>query len=154
MITARSSAGTTLVETLIALFLLAIALVSLTTLFIQGAASVGNAARSSSATACAVTVMENLDAVPYDLLAPSFGAAPGDAGIVADTLSNTYAQRWQASLASQLPGGHATIGLTPLEPPAGAVSTFANSVAIRVQVTVLWTEGSHQRRLELATVRF
>ncbi len=145
--------GLNLIEVIIALALLAGVLISIAGLFTYGARFMKSGKEMTEALSIAHDILEELDRLSYRQLYSIFGCAGSDTSCVADTETNSYAQKWQAEIEEKLGEGMATV---TLEPVGGSASppTFSSSRGIRIKVLVEWTENMRQRDLEMATMRF
>jgi prepilin-type N-terminal cleavage/methylation domain-containing protein len=151
----RSQRGLNLVEVIVALALLAMVLMGISTLFIKGGKSVKSGKLLTSATSVGTDIMEEIDKMAYAQTYGLFGGTSAQTGLTADTRTNTYAQRWQANIDSLLskPGYRAFA--TIVETPLGGGATFGTAECIRVAVTVQWQEGTTRvRTANFETVRF
>jgi prepilin-type N-terminal cleavage/methylation domain-containing protein len=148
---ARGERGFSLIEVILALALLAAALVSITGLFVMGSGAVESGRTASEALAVARDIHEELEAVSLRQTYEFFGYDGALTSYLIDTRTSLPAAAWQQVLAEKLPNAWATIALEslgPSTPPA-----LESTRAIRVSVTVFWTEGARARSIDLAAVR-
>ena len=150
--------GFSLIEVIIAMALLAMVMLSISGLFIQGSKSIKDGKEMTEGLAQATDVLEDIDALSYRRVYAAFGAADTDTSFTADTRTNTFASRWQAQIEEAVWEGYATIDLLPLGlntvDPTCVSTNFGCGQAIRVTVTVHWQERGQAQRLSLATMRF
>ena len=163
----RDETGLNLIEVIVALALLAMVMLGVSTLFVRGGSSVKSGRELTQATSIGTQIMEEIDKLSYLQVYTNFGATGSSTSYTACTAvnaaggcatANSYAQRWQPQIDSMLsaPGYKAfgTIVLTPLGGTA-APPTFSSAQSIRVAVTVQWREGSSRvRSANFETVRF
>lgn len=151
--------GLNLIEVIVALALLAMVLLGISTLFVRGSRSVSSGRQLTEASSVGTRIMEDLTKLPYDTLYTNMGATASSTSASSDTRTTTaYANKWQSQIDQMLsnPGyqAYATIQETPL---GGSVSppTFGSAKAIRVLITVQWREGATRvRTASFETVRF
>jgi len=146
--------GFSLIEVTMALGLLATVLISIASMFIIGGKQVHQGKSVTSATAAGQTIMERIDQLPYVETYAYFGGADTST-VVAVSTTNTgnNANQWQSEIQSRLgPNASANIIITPL----GSASplNMGSASALRVRVTVNWTELGRPRNVQLQTIRF
>jgi type II secretory pathway pseudopilin PulG len=146
--------GFSLIEVTIALGLLATVLISIASLFIIGGKQVHQGKSTTSATAVGQTIMERIDQLPYIQTYAFFGGADTSTSLsVSTTTTGNNANQWQSEIQSRLgPNASGTIDITPL----GSASplNMGSASALRVRVTVNWTELGRPRSAALQTIRF
>ena len=146
--------GFSLIEVTMALGLLATVLISIASLFILGGRQVHQGKSTTSATALGQTIMERIDQLPYSGIYTTFGGVDASTSLsVSTTVTGNNANQWQAEIASRLgPGASGTIAVTPL----GSASplNMGSASALRVRVTLNWTEMGRAKNVSLQTVRF
>ena len=146
--------GFSLIEVTIALGLLATVLISIASLFILGGKQVHQGKSVTSATAVAQTIMERIDQLPYVETYGYFGGTDTSTTLTAvTTTTGNNANQWQAEIQSRLgPNASGTIFIFPL----GSASplNMGSASALRVRVTVNWTELGRPRSVALQTIRF
>lgn len=154
----RNERGLNLIEVLIALALLAMVLLGISTLFIRGGKSVASGRQLTEASSVGARIMEDLNRLSFDSLYTSMGATSTSTSASGDTRTTAYATKWQPQIDQMLSTptykAYALIQETPL---GGSVSppTFASAKSIRVLATVQWREGSSRiRTASFETVRF
>jgi len=145
--------GFSLVEVVIALGLLAGVLISIAGLFILGSKQVESGRTATEALSVARGILEEMDGWGFRQTYQLFGIDGTTAlsGTV-DTRTDAYSAKWQQTLDEALFNSHAEIliqSLGPNNPPP----TLATTRAIRVVVTVFWSEGNRDRSIRLGTVR-
>jgi len=146
----RGERGFSLVETIVALGLLGGVLISITSLFILGGRSVKSGRTSSEALAVSRAILEEMDGWSFRQTYSIYGYDGLATSYAIDSRTNSYCTKWQSTLASKLRNSYANIDVTSLGtgPPNLSVTR-----AMRVVVTVNWTEGSRPRSVRLGTVR-
>jgi hypothetical protein len=83
-----------------------------------------------------------------------FGSDGAATSYTYDTQVNTYAAKWQTMLDDGLElNSNATILVASVPPAVGAVPALNAARAIRVTVTVFWSEGDRNRSVRVMTVR-
>jgi prepilin-type N-terminal cleavage/methylation domain-containing protein len=147
--TAFSEQGFSLIEVIVALGLLAVVLMSVSGLFVQGGQTVNTGRDLTEATTLATDILEQTDKWAFSQLYTNFGVAKTSGAFSVDSLTNTQAQTWQPGITAKLPNSQATITVTPL---GGA--TFDVAEGVRLQVTISWTLKLRSRSVSLETVRF
>lgn len=150
MMRRRNEEGSSLVEAVLALGLMAGVLVSIAGLFVVGAGQVRSGRTASEALAVARTVLEDMEGWSFHQSYGNYGYDGSASSYSADTRTNSYASKWQTSLSDKLYNSYATISIASLDPGSPAL---ASSSQLRVMVTVFWQEGQRQRSIRLGTVR-
>jgi len=145
----RRERGSSLVEVVLALGLMAGVLGSVAGLFILGAGGVQSGRNTTTALAGARTIIEEVRSWEVQEICGELGLSGTAGSYVVDTRSNSFASKWQPELASKLGHGYATISLASLEPGNPALE---DSAQMRVTVTVHWEEGVRNREVRLGTV--
>jgi prepilin-type N-terminal cleavage/methylation domain-containing protein len=150
--------GFSLVEVIVSLGLLSGLLTAVATMFVLAGTSARSSRHLTVATALARHVMEDLERRPRDALRSLVQAGapdPGAAFAVSDTRTPGSAadQRWGPDARLRLPAGFAVVSLTPLGGPDHPV-TFASAEAVRVRLTVGWSEMRRDRSVTFEGVRF
>jgi hypothetical protein len=146
--------GFSLIEVTLALGLLATVLISIASMFILGGKQVHQGKSTTSATAVGQTIMERIDQLPYVETYAYFGGTDTSTAVAAlTTNAGNNANQWQAEIESRLgPNALGTIQITPL----GSASplNMGSASALRVRVSVTWTELGRVRIVSLQTIRF
>lgn len=146
--------GFSLIEVTLALGLLATVLISIASMFILGGKQVHQGKSTTSATAVGQTIMERIDQLPYVETYRYFGGTDTSTSVaVLTTNAGNNANQWQAEVQSRLgPNALGTIQITPL----GSASplNMGSASALRVRVSVIWTELGRVRNVSLQTIRF
>ena len=150
--TRRRSAGFSLVEVVVALGLLAGVLISISGLFALASRQLDGGRNHSLALAVARDILEEMDGWSYRQVYTGLGSDGSSATLTVDSRVAGPAAKWQAQLAEELVGCHAEIQLDSIV-DSGAPPALRDAHAIRVQVTVYWTEGLRQRSARLTAVR-
>lgn len=142
--------GFSLVEVVIALGLLAGVLITISGLFIIGNRQVKSGRTQSEALAVAETILEEMDGWGFRQTYQLFGFDGTATSHSVDSRVNAYASKWQPVLDESLANSWAIVDITSLGtgPP-----TLATTKAIRVVVTVNWSEGARNRQVRVGTVR-
>jgi type II secretory pathway pseudopilin PulG len=150
-------AGFSLIEVIAALGLLAGILISIAGLFVIGDRQVKSGRNSSEALAVARAILEEMDGWSFDQLYALYGSDGTTANytVRSTDAAQPEAPKWQAELDTNLYnpapglGPFAEIRFDALDDAA----TLGSAPAIRVEVTVYWTEGLRGRQVRLVTVR-
>lgn len=142
--------GFSLIEVVVALGLLAGVLISIAGLFILGNKQVKSGRTATEALSVARGILEEMDGWAFRQTFLLYGFDGAATSYTVDTRTNAYASKWQPTLSEKLPGSFATVALTSLGtgPP-----TMLTTRAIRVVVTVSWSEQGRARTVRLGTVR-
>ncbi len=155
---AGTERGFSLVEVIIALGLLTAVLVAIGSMFVLGQSSVRSGREMTEATSIAQHILEDVNKLSYNGLNVFFVGAQNLntlTSYTADTrVSGSYAQsQYKALIDDKLFKGYALIVLQPI---GGNVkpAVWATGEAIRITVTVYWTELRKNRSLAMETVRF
>jgi len=150
----RREGGFSLIEVTLALGLLATVLISIASLFILGGKQVHQGKSTTSATALGQTIMERIDQLPYVETYKFFGGTDTSTTLTVFTTNTTNnANQWQSEFESRLgPNAVGTIAINPL----GSASplNMSSASALRIRVTVTWTELGRSRSVALQTIRF
>jgi prepilin-type N-terminal cleavage/methylation domain-containing protein len=168
----RSDAGYNLVETLLAMAILGVILMSIVTLFFIGRRNVYSGKQMSAANAIATRVLEDLavmsasDVVDYFRLTNSTpgmntfnqvdypGSILRDTDAAINTATNDaagYLARWRGLVdgANELPRGRVLLIITPHQPlnSATAAQAIQSAQVIRIRGVVEWSEGIRRRNV-------
>ncbi len=147
----RAGRGFSLVEVVIAIGVLAGVLISIASMFILGGRQVKTGKTITEATAICHDIMETFDKQSFVALYTNLGAAATDTSVT--TASNVVTSplaSWQAQITRKLDGGVATATLLPLGP---GTPNFGSAVALRLTVTVSWSELARPQTVSISTVR-
>ena len=146
--------GFSLVEVVLALGLLAGVLISIAGLFILGSKQVESGRTATEALSVARGILEEMNGWGFGQTYQLYGI-DGSAATTAtiDTRNAGYAQKWQPTLDNALFNSHAEILIESLGPVGGPIPILNATRAIRVVVTVHWSEGPRNRQIRLGTVR-
>ena len=149
----RPSDGFSLVEVIVALALLGTVVISLSGLFVIGTQQVDGGRDHSTALAVARDIIEETNGWGYGWLYDGFGVANTQNLALIDTRSPGFAAQWQTLLDNELRDAHAEIELRSISDGGGSPPAFKDATAIRIQVTVFWSQGPRNRSLSLTMVR-
>jgi prepilin-type N-terminal cleavage/methylation domain-containing protein len=145
--------GFSLVETIVALALLSVSLLSISALFAQSSTVIKAGKERTEALAVATDILEEMNSMSYRAIYESLGAPASSSSFVADSRSSSYASRWQAGIEEAVWDSHATISLFPLG-GSTTPSTFASCQGMRIIVSIHWHERGRAKALPLSTVKF
>jgi len=145
-------AGFSLVEVVVALGLLAGVLISISGLFVLANRQLDGGRNHSIALSVARDILEEMDGWGFRQVYQTFGFDGAAAGYTVDSRTNAYAARWQADLASRLSEASAEIVIESAS-DSGPGPALREAGAIRVRVTVRWSEGLRPRQVTLAALR-
>jgi Tfp pilus assembly protein PilV len=143
----RTRSGTTLVEIVIALGLLAGLLLSVAGLLAAGNRQIRSGARASRALALARTVVEDLDLGARHRAYQRLGCAGGQRACHVDS-GQPAVRRWHALAGSELTALRIEVRVEAL-----GAATLDAAPALRVSVRVAWQEGLRSRGIRLTTLR-
>jgi len=144
--------GFSFIEVLISLGLLAMVLISITSLFAAGQSQVKSGRTISEALAVARSILEEMEGWGFDQTYRAYGLDGSATSYTVDTRTNGYATKWQPILDAKLANSFAEIRIASME-TGGTVSPLASSTALKVIITVRWREGHRPRRVELSSVK-
>jgi len=150
--------GFSLIEVVISLGLLTTVLVAIASMFVLGQANVKSGRTLTEATAVAQHIMEDINKLSYNGLQVFFVGTPNLSTLTsytADTrVASSYANTtYNTFIKSKLYKGYALIVLTPI---GGNIkpAVWNSGEAIRINVTVYWTELTRNRKVSIENVRF
>ena len=143
--------GTSLIEVVLSLGLLAGVLVATASLLVTGRHHAEGGRTASEALSVAQSVLEDIHGWGLHQTYSRFGYDGSATSYAVDTRSNSYAAKWQTLLGEKLNQGYATIEITSLSPTTPPALNTTR--AIRVIVTVFWDEGQRSRQVRLGTTR-
>ncbi len=146
--------GFSLIETTLALGLLAMALVSVSGLVVLGCRLIASARASSQALVVARGILEEIDGWGFHQTYRMFGK--DGAATRYENISSTtdpLLAKWRPDLDAHLSEARATVFLESVGPEGAPPPELRISKAIRVRVLVSWREGSRIREIRLGTVR-
>jgi hypothetical protein len=148
----KGERGTSLLEVVMSLGLLAGVLGSLAGLFVLGAGGVHSGRLASQALSHADSITEEMRGWSFPQLYTKFDFDGSAASYTVDTRSSSSTTEWRDELVEDLGvGGYALIFIDSLD--ATGSPPLADSTQIRVQVVVHWDEGTRHRYVRLASVR-
>ena len=145
--------GFSLVEVILALGLLAGVLISIAGLFVLGGRQVRSGRASSEALSVARMILEETEGWGFRQTFERYGFDGAAPSYVVDTRDPGYAGRWQAELDRMLHDSHATVEIRSVAAAGVPAPPLEDARAIRVVVTVHWSEAARARSLQLGTVR-
>ena len=148
----RVGRGFSLVEVVIALGLLAGVLIAISGLFVLANRQLDGGRNNSIALATARDILAEMDGWVFRQVYTTFGFDGAAGAYTVDTRANGYAARWQAELESRLAESHAEIVIESAV-DSGSGPALRSARAIRVRITVYWSEGLRSRQVSLATLR-
>jgi len=121
-------------------------------MFILGGRQVKTGKTITEATALCHDIMESFDELSFTALYTNLGAAATDTSVsVSSTTGGSPIVSWQAEIIRKLDGGAATATLLPLGP---GTPNFGAATALRLTVTIAWTELGRPQSVSISTVRF
>ena len=161
--------GYSLIETLIAMAILATVLMSVLTLFVWGRKNVYSGRQMTRAVSVGTRVMEDLSALTRENVEDGFNlgaTALGSVTIGSDTYADSvvrhstdaandtfgYLGRWNALMAQQnFSRGLVSVVVTPIDPTGTA--TIAGAPIYKIRVYVQWNEEARRRSIILDTTK-
>ena len=153
-----SQGGFSLIEVIVSLGILAAVLVAIASMFVLGQSNVNSGRKMTEATSIAQHIMEDVNKLSYNGLKTFFVGTPNLNTLTlytADTrVIGSYAEtEYQALIDKRLYKSYALIDLQPL---GGNIkpAVWASGEAIRITVTIYWTELRRNRTVTVEGVRF
>lgn len=147
----KAERGFSLVEVVIAIGVLAGVLISISSMFMLGGRQVKTGKTITEATAICHDIMETYDQQSFIALYTSMGAtSTSTSASAASNVSGSALFSWNPEIIRKLDGGVATATLIPLGP---GTPNFGAAVALRLTVTLTWTELGRPQSVSLSTVR-
>ena len=143
--------GSSLVEIILSLGLLAGVLVATASLLVAGRHHAEGGRTASEALSVAQTVLEDMHGWGLHQTYTRFGKDGAATSYTIDTRTDSYSANWQSLLAEKLENGYATIEISSLGPSTAPALDATR--AIRVIVNVHWDEGNRTRLVRLGTTR-
>ena len=143
--------GSSLVEIILSLGLLASVLVGTASLLVTGRHHAESGRTATEALSVTETILEEMHGWGLRQTYSRFGYDGSATSYTVDSRSNSYAAGWQALLGEKLDQGYATIEITSLGP--GTPPALNTTRAMRVIVNVFWNEGQRARVVRLGTTR-
>jgi type II secretory pathway pseudopilin PulG len=150
--------GYSLVEVLISLGILAGVIVAIASMFVLAGTNVKSGKLMTEATSIGQDILEDVNKLSYNGLQIFFVGTQNLSTLTvynADTrTTSSYANtQYQANIANRLYNGYAIITLLPIGGPIKP-AVWNTGEAIRVSVTVNWTELRRNRSVTIESVRF
>ncbi len=143
--------GFSLIEVVIAIGVLAGVLISISSMFILGGRQVKTGKTITEATAICHDIMETYARQSFVALYTSMGATSTSTTATAvSTVSGSALFPWNPEITRKLDGGVATATLLPMGPGS---PNFGAAVALRLTVTLTWSELGRPQSVSLSTVR-
>ena len=154
MPSSRTSAGFSLVEVIVAMGLLSGILISIAGLMVVGNRQVKSGRHSSEALVVARMIFEDMNGWGFHQTYSLLGDDGSGETLLVDTSvsSEALTQTWQLALEGMLENTRAEIRLESIVEEGGP-PILSSASAIRIQVTIHWTEWPRDRTLQLSTVR-
>lgn len=148
----QRSRGFSLVEVILALGLLGMSMISVAFLLTQGARSTKGGRTASEALSVGRTILEEMEGWGFHQAHLAYGYDGSAKTYTVDTRNNSYCAGWQSELDEKLEDGY---GIIQLESISSGVSppVMADTAAIRITVTVYWSEGDRDRNVTLAALK-
>ncbi|HMW22796.1 MAG TPA: type IV pilus modification protein PilV [Burkholderiaceae bacterium] len=152
---ARGHRGTTLIEALITVLVLALAALAYAALQVRGASNNASASWRSQATLMAAELTDRLRGNPVGVAAGSYNnlTTPGSASACSAALpctptqmANTDFARWRASLGNLLPGGSGVVCLDSSPNDGSRAAPACDGQGTQLAVKVFWTERGTETR--------
>jgi len=151
---AKNERGLSLIEVILALGLLAGVLISVAGLFILSERQVKSGKTATQALAVARAISEEINGWGFRQTYMVFGSDGTATNYTYDTEVNSFAAKWQTLLDDGLElDSNAQITVASVPPTGGAAPALNAARAIRVTVTVFWSEGDRNRSVRVMTVR-
>jgi len=150
----RNERGLSLIEVILALGLMAGVLISVAGLFILSERQVKSGKTATQALAVGRAISEEINGWGFRQTYRVFGSDGTATSYTYDTEVNTFASKWQTMLDDGLElDSNANITVASVPPTGSAAPALNVARAIRVTVTVFWSEGERNRSVRVMTVR-
>ena len=150
--TNKRSRGFSLVEVILALGLLGMSMVSVGWLLTQGARSTRGGRTATEALSVGRTILEEMEGWGFHQSHLAYGYDGSARTYTIDTRTNSYCTRWQSTLDEKLVDAYGIIELKSIS-SGGTPPLMADAAAIRITVTVYWTEDERARTVSLAALK-
>jgi Tfp pilus assembly protein PilV len=147
-----NESGLSLVEVILALGLLGAVLISIAGMFVVSEKQVESGKTSTEALAVARTILEEVQGLGFQQTYEVFGLDGTAATYQVASDSNAYAGKWQTTLDESI-GRDSVATIDIASVAAGTPPSLDSARAIRVTVTIGWTEGERPREVVVSTVR-
>ena len=154
----KAEKGYSLIEILVSLGLMAGVMVAICSMFVLGGTYVKSGRQLTQATALAQDIMEDINKQSYTglyLLLQGASPDPNAQSVASDTrVSGSVANtQWGSDIRSKLHQGYGVVAMTPV---GGTVTpaTFGTGEAIRIDVTLGWTEMRRDRTVKVEGIRW
>jgi len=147
----RLERGLGLIEAVVSVAMLSGVMVTIGCLFVLGQQQIKSGRTATEALSVAQSILETVEGWGLDETYTRFGYDGTATSYTVDSRTNGAAAAWQTALAGKIRGGYATINLASLS--SGTPPAMASTSAIRVTVTVFWSEQRRSRTIRLATVK-
>lgn len=149
----KNERGLSLVEVVLALGLMGAVLISVAGLFVLSQKQVVSGKTASEALAVGRHILEEMNGWSFRQTYQVYGFDGTATTYTVDSRTNAYAGKWQTLLDDSLErDSFATIRIDTLG-PGTTTPTLAVTKAMKVTVTVNWSEGDRDRNVQVATVR-
>jgi type II secretory pathway pseudopilin PulG len=148
----RRAGGFSLVEAVVALGLLAGVLIAISGLFTLANQQLDGGRNHTVALAAAKDIVEEMNGWGFRQVWTAYGFDGSAASYTVDSRTNAFAAPWQAALENRLSHCHAEIVVESVT-DTGPGPALRDAAAVRLRVTVFWSEGPRGRSVSLATVR-
>lgn len=145
--------GLTLIEVVAALGLLAGVMIASMALFVQASSALRSAADATRALAVATSIQEETAGWGLRRLYLEFGRDGSSPSYRFDSSVEPRAAHWQDWVDRGLHDAFASLEIEALADTAGRVPDLSAARAVRVIVTVDWSETGRRQRVALVTVR-
>ena len=149
--TKRAESGLGLIEAIVSLAMMSAVMVTIGSLFVVGQQQLKSGRTSTEALSVAQSILETMEGWGFGETYSRFGYDGTATSYTVDSRTNGAAAAWQTALSGKLRGGYATIQLASLA--SGTPPAMTGASAIRVTVTIVWSERDRSRTIRLATVK-
>ena len=149
--TKRADNGFGLIEVMISLGILSGVMMAIGSLFVLSQQQIKSGRAATEALSVAQSIVETMQGWGFGETYSRFGYDGAATSYTVDSRTNGAAAAWQTAVSSKLSGAYATIDLASLS--SGTPPAMSSTSAIRVTVTIFWSERNRPRTIRLATVR-
>ncbi len=148
----RRDQGFSLVEVIIAIGVLAGVLISISSMFMLGGQQVKAGKTITKATAITHDIMETFETMSFTAIYADLGAVATATSVTVDSATGgSFLEPWQADIDGKLENGVASATVTPLGP---GTPNFGTATALRVQISLSWSEYGRPQTVQMASVKF